>query len=76
MRKGDLVEIRFWDHCMNGAPCECKVWGKVESAGRAHIELTTWELQTDDQKERDHNREFFSILRKVIISWTVLGRKK
>lgn len=72
MKKGDLIEVTFWDHCMNGDACECKVWGKLEDANRLRLEITTWELQTKDQKARDHNREYFTILRKVIISARVL----
>lgn len=75
MKQGDLVEITFLDHCMNGGPCECKVWGKVEDLNRLRVELTTWELQTDDEKDRESNREFFTILRKVIISTKILVPK-
>ncbi len=68
MKPGELVEITFLDHCMNGGECECKVWGKVEVLNRLKVELTTWELQTKDEKDREQNREYFTILRKVIIS--------
>jgi hypothetical protein len=76
MKPGDIVEISFWDHCMNGEECECKVWGKVETLNRLKVELTTWELQTESEKDRESNREFFTILRKVIIGWKVLSPKK
>jgi hypothetical protein len=76
MKQGDLVEVLFWDHCMNGDPMECKVWGKVEYLSRAHVEITTWELQTKSAKEKENNREFFSILKKVIISTRVLAPKR
>ena len=72
MKKGDLVEVTFWDHCMNGEVCECKVWGKLEDANRLRLEITTWELQSHSEKDREQNREYFTILRKVIISAKVL----
>lgn len=73
MKPGDIVEISFWDHCMNGEEFECRVWGKVEVVNRLKVELTTWEVRTADEKVREANREFFTILRKVIIGWRVLS---
>lgn len=76
MKLGDIVEVRFWDHCMNGGECECVVWGRLASQNRLKLEITTWELQSHSEKDREQNREFFTILRKVIISTRVLVPKR
>lgn len=57
---------------MNGGECECRVFGRLESHNRLKLEITTWELITDDEKAREANREFFTILKKVVIETRVL----
>jgi hypothetical protein len=68
MKPGDLLEITFWDHSTNMAPVKCTVWGKVSNVTRMHVELSSWEVEHDDEEVKDDNREYVSILRKAIIS--------
>lgn len=76
MKQGDLIQIEFWDHSSNMAPVKCRVWGRVSMLTRMHVEVTSWEVESNDQDVKEDNREYVSILRKAIIASKILAVKR
>ena len=72
MKLGDIVQVHFWDHSSNMAPVKCTVWGKVALMTRLHVELSSWEIESNDLDTKEANREYVSILKSAIISTKVL----
>lgn len=64
---GNVVEVRFSDHCEDGDPIECTVWGRLSKKTREFFEVKVWEA--DNEK---HNEKVFSIVRKAVIHAKVL----
>lgn len=71
--KGKLVQVEFWDHCIEeqGAKSKglmkFKVWGRVEKYNDHEIVIRQWELQTGDKATKKHNNEVAKILVPSII---------
>jgi hypothetical protein len=71
--KNKIVEIMFWDHCVeeqgeksNDLMKFC-IWGRVEKVTKTVIIVRQWELQVGDAETRKHNNEIAKILVSSII---------
>ena len=56
MKRGDIVEVCFLDHCQNAKePLEFVAWGRVVRINKKSIALQTWghpdNLECDTQTE-------------------------
>ncbi len=75
-RKGDIVELEFWDHADGEEPLLFKMWGRYVRGDRLSITLAKWTYS--DQKEADRctddNVEATTILKSTIVSQRKLGR--
>lgn len=71
--KGKLVQVEFWDHCLqpkgekDNHLMKFKVWGRVEKYNEQILILRTWELQVGDKATKKHNNEIAKILVPSII---------
>ena len=70
MRKGDIVEVRFFDHVEDGEPIEFVVYGRVGKLTRKFVTIQCWAYP--DTLDDDHNVKAFSIVRSCITGVRVL----
>jgi hypothetical protein len=67
LRKGQIVSIEFLDHCAGGSkPIVCRVYGKITSISKKHVEVITWETIGEDKATTLLNDERFIIVRSAI----------
>jgi len=71
VQKGDLVEIRFLDHCEDGDDAmEFIVWGRVEKCTKSSILVHSWTFakETDGaSNSNSDNIKTFTIVKKAIL---------
>lgn len=61
IRKDDLVECVFLDHCEDGDALECTVWGKVREISATKIVVMAWVSDGDPENEK-----LWTIVRKAV----------
>lgn len=60
---GQLVVIRFLDHCTNSfEPLECEVVGRVKAVSEHSITLVWWSIFNEDIETVKNNEELITIL--------------
>ena len=71
MRKGDIVEVDFYDHAQDSEEALVfRVWGRVCKVEKKHIVVQVW--AHPDNMENDNQTEYYSIIKSCIISSRVL----
>lgn len=72
MRKGDIVEIKFWDHSIGAKGHtlpKCTIWGRVGRINKRDIVLHVWELSNPESKwDAEANKETIRVIRSTITS--------
>ena len=81
LRKGDLVEVQFHDHCEDGSDAmDFTVWGRIRRTTRSSLIIESWAYThaADDAKdaEESENRKVFVIVKKAIIGCSKLRRTR
>jgi len=76
-KKGDLVEIRFHDHCEDGDDAmEFLVWGRVRRVTRSSYIVESWAYanpKDDDGDDEDsENRKIFVIVKKAVLALRIM----
>ena len=72
MRKGDIVELKFYDHASDTEDALIfVVWGRVCKQDKKHVVVQSW--AHPDNLENDNQTECFSIIKSCIISSRVLS---
>jgi len=67
MKVGDIVEVRFMDHCEDSRELmPTIVWGKVSTRSRTTLVVCSWDA------DGDHNRKLWAIDRRTIDAIRVL----
>jgi hypothetical protein len=70
VKRGDLVEVRFLDHCKHEGkahgvtgPLPCIVFGRIKVVNTKYIHVVVWEIMDSDAQ---FGQEGYSILRSAI----------
>lgn len=74
LTRGDIVEIRFLDHCEDGEDAIAFiVWGRVRKVTRTSYVVESWAYADPSEDDgADCNRKVWSIVRRAVTSVTVL----
>lgn len=75
LRKGQLVEVTFYDHVQHGKrPLRCVVYGKLSVVAPKSLTVDCWMLSSGSKAARENNVERFTIVRAAIEKVTRLRR--
>jgi len=67
---GDIVRIKFLDHCMDGEDAlHCVVYGRVREITESAYVVQTWDTLDNDSS---YNRHTFCIVKSAILKLQVL----
>ena len=73
---GQVVAIRFWDHCENASePADLTVYGRVGKVHEDYLCVDCW-AYSDLDTAHDENVKRFTILRSTIIEAKEMKEKK
>ena len=76
LKKGDLVQIEFLDHCEDGDDAmRFYVWGRISRITRHAITVTCWDFVNPDDAftSAEGTVKSFSIVKKAMKRLTVLA---
>lgn len=72
-KPGKAYAVKFLDHCVGikGSMTIIAIGFCVENTEK-HAVFTSWEIESDDEKLKDDNREYFTIIKSCIIKKKLL----
>ena len=78
MRKGDIVEVEFWDHADGPVPVKFKVWGRLRSVSKLAYTIYVWTYASPKEQELydDDNVEQRTIVRTAVTKIKKLYKRK
>lgn len=74
-RKGDIVEIEFWDHTAGTEPYLFRAWGRIKAVTKLAYVVQSWAFPDIDHEDED-NVEQSTILRSTIQKMHKLRKKR
>ncbi len=76
-RKGDIVEVEFWDHTGGDEPLLFKVWGRLAKVTKLSYNIHHWAYANpEDYESNDPNIEQVSILKRAVVHIWKLYRRE